>query len=380
MMILAILTLIFFVYFGVTMARGNRSIAFLAEAAPRRGADAPRVSIIIPALNEERNIEEALASVLAQDYANLEFIAVDDRSTDRTGAILDGMAARDARLNVVHVTELPEGWLGKNNALQLGAERAGGDILLFTDADIVMHPKAISRAVGFMEERGIDHLAALPQLALGSFMTRMFVGAFGIFFSIFTKPWKARDPRSREHIGIGAFNMVRRAAYRACGGHTAIAMRPDDDLKLGKLMKRHGFRQEMVFGRGMLRVEWYATLGEAIRGLTKNTFAGVGYSVTVILFSTFFQFLLFVWPFLGILATHGWTRALNAVSAAAIVWICHDTARFHSGGSLYGFFFPFSTLIFIYILWRSMVLTLVRGGIEWRGTHYPLERLKGNRV
>lgn len=379
-MVLAFATLVFFIYFGVTMARGNRSIAFLAEAAPVKEGGAPRVSIIIPALNEERNIEEALASVLAQDYANLEFIAIDDRSTDRTGEILDRMAERDARLKVVHVKELPEGWLGKNNALQLGAGRASGEILLFTDADVVMHPTAVGRAVGYMEAHGIDHLAALPQLALGSFMTRMFVGAFGIFFSIFTKPWKARDPRSREHIGIGAFNMVRRAAYLACGGHTAIAMRPDDDLKLGKLMKRHGFRQEMVFGRGMLHVEWYASLGGAIRGLTKNTFAGVEYSVAVILFSTFFQFLLFVWPFLGIVATHGWTRALNVAAAAAIVWICHDTARFHSGGSLYGFFFPVSTLIFIYILWRSMVLTLVNDGIDWRGTHYPLEKLKANRI
>lgn len=380
MMLLAVLTLLFFSVFGVVMARGNRAVVFLEDAPPLDAPDPPRVSIIIPALNEERNIEEALRSVLAQDYAALEFIVIDDRSTDRTGAILDAMAAADARLGVVHVTELPEGWLGKNNALQLGAARARGEILLFTDADIVMHPTAVRRAVGVMLAHGLDHLAALPQIAMSTFMTRIFVGAFGIFFTLFTKPWKARDPRSPRYIGIGAFNMVRREAYQASGTHAAIAMRPDDDLKLGKLIKRRGLRQEMVFGRGMLHVEWYASLGEAIRGLTKNTFAGVEYSIATVLGATVFQFLFFVWPFLGILLTHGWTRALNAAAAAAIVWICHDTARFHNGRSWYGLFFGISTLIFIYVMWRSMVLTLVNRGIDWRGTHYPLEKLKANRV
>ena len=147
---------------AVQIQRGNRSIRFLADLPPLAGP-LPRVSIVIPARNEERNLEEALRSVLALDYDNLEIDVVDDRSTDRTGEILDRMAAADPRLRVVHVRELPPGWLGKNHALWLGAAKATGEFLLFTDADIVMEPTALRRAVGAMVADGLDHLTASPE-------------------------------------------------------------------------------------------------------------------------------------------------------------------------------------------------------------------------
>lgn len=158
------------------------------------------------------------------------------------------MAAADARLRVVNITELPAGWLGKNYALYQGAERAIGELLLFTDADVVMDPSTLAKAVSYLKAGYLDHLAVMPKVYLPSLIPRLFCSAFGIFFSGYIRQWKAKDPASRSFVGIGAFNLVTKEAYKSSGTHRAIAMRPDDDIKLGKLLKKAGYRQEMVLG------------------------------------------------------------------------------------------------------------------------------------
>ena len=376
---LAAVTLLGHLATAVTVWRGARSIRRLANQ-PLWTGPAPRVSIVIPARNEERNVEEALQSVLALDYGNLEIDVVDDRSTDSTGAILDRMAAANPRFRVLHIRELPPRWLGKNHALELGARKATGDYLLFTDADIVMEPTALSRAVGAMETDGLDHLAVAPEIERGSLLFEMFIGVFSLFFSLYIKPWKVRDPKTPNHVGIGAFNLVRASALRAVGGFEQIAMRPDDDLKLGKLLKTAGFRQEMMFGRGMIKVEWYRTVRELIQGLMKNAFPGVDYRLSVVVFSTVAQLTFFVWPFLALFLTSGLTRWLNLASVAVLFTLCWLNAPLAGVRRWHGVGFPVATVLFLYILWRSTLTILWNGGIDWRGTHYPLADLKANKV
>lgn len=377
---LALATLVVWVVIGVELTIGNRSIRFLRDVSESERAPSPRVSVIIPARNEERNLREALTSILRQDYGEFEVIAVNDRSTDRTGAILEGMARDNPRLRVAHVTELPPRWLGKNYALHCGAQQASGDLLLFTDADVVMHPSVLRRAVGYMVARGIDHLAIAPDVRMPGMLLRVFVVAFCIFFSLYARPWKARDPKSRRFVGIGAFNLVRKEAYRAAGTHQAIAMRPDDDIKLGKLIKRSGFRQEFLFGTRMMHVEWYASVKELIDGLMKNAFAGVEYRVSAIIGASVAQLALNVWPFMALLLAQGWTRALYAVAVLVMLVLCGDAARFLGVPRWYALGFPVATLLFLYIMWRSMLAALLTGGITWRGTHYSLAELKANKV
>jgi cellulose synthase/poly-beta-1,6-N-acetylglucosamine synthase-like glycosyltransferase len=376
---LALATLLLHIATAIQVQLGNRSIRHLKDLPPLTGP-LPRVSIIIPARNEERNLEEALRSVLALDYDNLEIDVVDDRSTDRTGEILDRMAAADPRLRVIHVRELPKGWLGKNHALWLGAEKATGDFLLFTDADVVLHPSILRRAVGAMLEDGLDHLTASPEIERPSVWFEMFIGTFSLFFSLFTKPWKVRDPKSPRHIGIGAFNLVRTAAYRATGGHQAIAMRPDDDLKLGKLLKTRGFRQEFVFGQGLLRVEWYASVRELIQGLMKNAFSAVDYRIAVVFFSSVIQLTIMVWPYLALFLTSGTTRWLNLGSVLVLFLLGWVNAPLAGVRRWHGIGFPVATLLFNYIVWRATLTTLKNDGIDWRGTHYPLAELKANKI
>jgi cellulose synthase/poly-beta-1,6-N-acetylglucosamine synthase-like glycosyltransferase len=298
-------TLILTVLAALELFRGNRALCALRDVPPDPAAGCPRVSIIVAARNEQRNIREALQSLLGIDYPDYELIVVDDRSEDATGRILDDMTDSHCRLRVIHVDALPHGWLGKNHALWVGSRQATGDLLLFTDADIVMESTVLTRAVNFLERNSLHHLAATPSMRMPTTFLGMFGTAFIVFFSLFSRPWKAKDPESICHIGIGAFNLVREEAYRQVGGHETIRLRPDDDIKLGKIIKRAGLRQDVVQAPEFLAVEWYSSLDEVIRGLEKNAFSGVDYNIPLVLAGALLHTFCSVWPFAALFLTSG---------------------------------------------------------------------------
>jgi cellulose synthase/poly-beta-1,6-N-acetylglucosamine synthase-like glycosyltransferase len=377
---LAAVTVAAYVIITIDLWQGNRRIRSLKDVAPLAQTEWPRVSVVIAARNEARNIEEALQSVLNQDYPQLEIIVADDRSTDRTGDILDRMAAGDTRLRPLHINKLPPGWLGKNHAQHVAAHQATGEFLLFTDADIVMHPTTIRRAVSHAERERRDHIALAPEARMPGVLLNAFVGVFGLFFSLFTRPWKAADPRSRRFIGIGAFNLIRAEVYRRIGGHEAIRMRPDDDIKLGKLIKQSGYRQELLHGVGMISVEWYASVRELIDGTEKNFFSGLEYNLAAAIGAALLQLVFFVWPFIGVLATTGATRWLNATAVLIVLATYAMGAHMVGARRRYAVLFPLSVLLFVYLMWNSARKTLMNGGINWRDTHYSLAELKANKV
>jgi len=365
---------------GVDMAIGSRTVRALRYAPTGLPPEPPRVSVVVAARNEARNIREALQSLLRLDYPDLELIVVDDRSDDGTSFILDDMAECDPRLRVIHVGELPPGWLGKNHALWLGSRRATGELLLFTDADIVMEPTVLRRAVNFLIDNRLDHLAATPAMRMPGLFLAMFGASFILFFSLFTRPWKAKDPSSRCHIGIGAFNLVRSEAYHSVGGHQTIRLRPDDDLKLGKIIKQAGFRQDVTYASDYITVEWYASLGEVIRGLEKNAFSGADYSIGTVLSGAAFHLMASVWPYVAVFVTHGPARLVYCLIVVLITLLFMDCASYHGACLWHAAGFPLTAALFIYILLRTMILNLVQGGIYWRGTFYSLKELRDNKV
>lgn len=360
---------------------GYRLTPTLASQPPL-GAErrAPRVSIVVAARDEARAVEAAVQSLLRQDYPDLEVVAVDDRSSDGTGEVLDRLAAAEPRLRVAHVVELPAGWLGKTHALEQGARAATGDLLLFTDADVVLERTALSRAVALMEARGVDHLAVGPGLHIPSAWLALVVNFFMLSFLLFQRPWRAANPRSRDHIGIGAFNLVRRSAYERAGGHARVALRPDDDVKLGKALKQTGARQLFADGRGFATVEWYRTVGEMTEGLRKNSFAGMEYRISAAIGATIATLLLHLAPFVGLVFAHGVARAMFGAVCAILVGAYFTTAWMHRTRPWLALFYPVAALLFLWIFVRNVALTVIEGGITWRGTRYSLEELRKNVV
>lgn len=377
---LAVITFLLWLVTALDIMVGNRRVRALRDISPRLPAAAPRVSVIVAARNEERNIRAALSSLRQLSYPDYELIVVDDRSDDATGAILDEIAHHDPRLQISHLHSLPQGWLGKNHALWCGAKIASGELLLFTDADIIMEPTTLSRAVNLFLAERLDHLALSPSMTMPTVFLQMFGAAFIVFFSMFARPWKARDPKSACHVGIGAFNMVRSAAYRAVGGHETIRMRPDDDIKLGKIVKMGGFRSDAAYGPDFISVEWYSSLGEVIRGLEKNAFSGCDYRLWLALSGVLFHLLATVWPYLALFLTHGAVRAVYTGLVLLLTLLFADCASFHGSKQWYAIGFPVCTLLFVWIILRTTFLNLAQGGIHWRGTFYSLKELKANRV
>ncbi len=363
----------------VLLLYGRAQARYLPAEAVIDGAW-PRVSIIIPARDEEAEIEQALRSVLALDYSNVEVIVVNDRSTDHTGEVLAKVHASHPQLRVETITDLPPGWLGKNHALMRGVARATGELLLFTDADIVFTPDALKRTVALLVNDRIDHLTVSPIIRSESFWINLLSAMFIRNFTLFVKPWRARYPKSENHIGLGAFNLVRRAAYESAGGHERIRLRPDDDMKLGKILKLGGFRQEIVFGPDALSLQWYSSVRAMTVGLEKNILAGIDYRVWFLAFGLCVLLL----SDLGPLALIGWTdwpTTIVAASASFVsMWTLALFLPFTSQSRLLALLTPVLTLMIVWIFARSAFLTLKRGGIAWRGCFYPLAELRRNEV
>jgi glycosyltransferase involved in cell wall biosynthesis len=361
--------------------RGVGRVPVLAELrrGGKRPGHCPSVAVVVAARDEREAVGAALCSILDQDYpGRLRIVAVDDRSTDGTGDVLADLAAgRPGRLEHLRVDELPEGWLGKNHALWLGAGRASGEWLLFTDADVRFSPDCVELAVRHALERGLDHLTLAPELVSQGVALKSFVAAFVLVFEVTQRPWLAADPESREAVGVGAFNLVKEEAYRRSGTHRAVRMRPDDDLKLGRILKDAGFRQGVAYGSGTVRVEWHRTLAGAVRGLEKSMFSGVDYRLSTALLASLMLFATNVLPFLGVLlARRRVARLLFGADVALVFAMYARGARRSRTPWYYAALHPFGSGILIFAMLRSTFKTLALGGIEWRGTFYSLETLK----
>jgi len=356
---------------------GVRNVVRL-ERVDRAPVVYPSLTVVIPALNEARALESSLRSVLDQDYPDLEILVLNDRSTDETGAILDRMKARYPQLQVVHVRELPAGWLGKNHALHLGARRARGEWLLFTDADVQFEPHALSAALAYAVANDLDHLTAVPHMLAKSPWLKAFVSSFMLLFSFGVL--RASAPATKVHVGLGAFNLMRRSVYEAVGGHRPIALRPDDDMMLGKLVKTAGYKQAVVLAPDLLRVEWYTGVREAIRGLNKNAFAGLAYSLPIVLLVTLALALAHILPFVAVFFTDGLTRTLFLLILLDITFVYALGRQVTKLPVWYALLHPVGTGVLIYAILESTAKALWQGGIRWRGTFYPLEQLRKNKV
>lgn len=229
----------------------------------------PKVSVILPARNEEKYIARCLDSLLAQDYPDFEIIAINDSSTDRTGEIMRQYASRDSRLVYVDAPLKPDGWVGKNWACYQGYLRARADVLLFTDADTEHSPSAMSLAVGQLVSQNLDALTAVPRLICNDFWTKITLPALAIFLHTRFSPLRVNDPNNKIGYFFGSFFVITRNAYEAVGTHKGVRHELVEDGALGGKVKAARFKMKMVRGERKVSAVWARDLFTLWHGLRR---------------------------------------------------------------------------------------------------------------
>ncbi len=341
-------------------------------------AGMPSITVIVPARNEAANVRACLESLLGQDYANLRIVAIDDRSSDGTGAIMDVLAG-DARLEVMHIATLPEGWLGKTHAMAVAAQHAVAgwepEYLLFTDADVVFRADAIRRSLVEVAASQADHFVTVPTTLTKTWGESMILAYLQVISVWEVRMWKVADPKAKhDALGVGAFNLVRTKAYQGLGGFEATPMEILEDLTFGRRVKSAGLRQRVATAPGAVSVHWAAGVQGIVNGMTKNVFAVFHFRPLLLLAAAVGMAVQCLGP-VGLLVVQG--ARLPAVLALAAVfgvyWLTSRTSRISPG---YAVMFPLAAALVVYAMLRSMVITVHQGGVIWRGTFYPLDELR----
>lgn len=381
-----VVVFILFTYWFAMFLIHWRGLKHLPELPIEEGilSNAPLVSIVIAAKDEEKSIVQTLNSLINQKYENVEIIVVNDRSTDNTGKNIEHFIKEienkgfNKEVKVIHIHELPMGWLGKNFALFKGYLCSRGNYILFTDADIQFSQGTIGSAMVYFQKNQLDHLTLIPYLKAREFWLRGFIHLFAFSLYLSKWPWKPNDDRqTKQGMGIGAFNLISREAYEKIGLHKEIALRPDDDLQLGMLVKRNGLKQRMLIGKKHIEVEWYPSFSAMMKGLEKNIFAGLNYSLFMLIGVIIGMIFFYLLPFWGLWLLDDWQAVVNGVS---IIWILLlyliYTRKLFKDHGYDVLMFPIFVLLLMYVFIRSSLITLFKGGISWRGTFYSLKELK----
>jgi hypothetical protein len=372
------------VFFGLTLATLHhqrwalRLPALEALPAPADGVhtSAVRCSVIVAARDEEARLDATIRHLLAQRHVPLEVIVVDDRSTDATSDIMRRLELEDTRVRTIRVEHLPEGWLGKSHACHVGASLATGDWLLFSDADCWLKPDVIARALRVAARDAADHITLTPGVAAETIGAQ----AWHLAFLGSVSNWISGVNRDRKgaHLGIGAFNLVRASAYRACGGYEALRLTVVDDIKLGLLLHRAGSRTRAFLGGADVECHWGTTVPSMIKIMEKNYFAAVDFRLAPVVAGATVFMLIFGTSIIGL-----WTRTPAGIAAGFAPWTLAIPAAIFArrlGWSLASAAItPLLYPLLFFALVNSAVITLRQGGVRWRDTFYSLDTLrKGN--
>ncbi|HEX7031801.1 MAG TPA: glycosyltransferase [Nitrososphaera sp.] len=343
----------------------------------------PKVSVILPARNEERYISRCLDSLLAQDYSNFEIIAINDSSTDRTGEIMQGYAARDSRVVYIDAPVKPEGWAGKNWACYQGYKHAKGDVLLFTDADTEHSKSAMSMAVAHMLSQKLDALTAMPRLICNDFWTKITLPALATFLHTRFSPLRVNDPNAKTGYFFGSFFAITRGTYEAVGTHEGVREELVEDGALGSKVKEGKFRLKMVRGEKQIEAVWARDLQTLWHGLRRlmiplyhqNRMAASMMAVAVF-FILFAPFALLPYLPFAALANNLSFQVLLGVQLAVITLITVATAVqcrlgvFESPA--YALASPLSGAIVSFGFMSAIIDARKKGAVSWRDRRYTV--------
>ena len=374
---LALFTFLLWLYLHWFSIKGFRKIQHVGDLIPIASHQEPSVTIVIPALNEEEVIEKTINQLTALHYQNLKLIVVNDRSTDNTRNILDGLSARYQNLTVIHIDNLPTGWLGKCHALQKGADQVDSEFILFMDADTQLESSTLNRVMQYVTQLGLDHLSILFWGFINtSGLVKSIIFDTDIHSRRLSFPWKTRDPQSRSTSANGKFNLVRTSAYRKCGEHKAIRMCVLDDGMVGVMIKWSGYKSDVLYGAPFVMVEWYKSVWSFIKGLNKWLFSSRNFSMKAVVFETLVYTLLLLWPMLGIFLTQGATQILNGGIVLMHMAAFSYLAKLSKLDMPPPIYIPLTYFVGVFALWYSAYMTIKNKGVTWLGTHYSIDDLR----
>lgn len=364
------------------LRRKGRYVLRPGSAGPVRPA---RVSILIPARDEERNIEGCVRAALAQEHEELEVVVVDDDSQDRTGEILAALREEfPDRLRVLGGRfPPPDGWLGKPWACQRAGEAATGDWLLFIDADVRLHPRALPAALGWAQDHGLALLSGLGTMEMESAWEKILQPAVGAIIMLGNDLERINDPTRRDDrpLANGQFLLFRREAWLGVGGHAAVARAVLDDVGMATAVVGRGGAYELLMMRELFRCRMYDSLGSLWEGWSKNLFIGIRRRVSLLLFLTGWIFTGSVLPFLvpplavlGLLSPLG--GALGLLVALVILRLRWWLDRTYGGDVRFGPTLPLASLMLIGLFWASAIRTWT-GRVRWKGRRLDLGAAEG---
>lgn len=337
----------------------------------------PQISAIIPARNEEDNIESCVASIASQPEI-VEIIVVNDQSADRTGEILARLSQTVSKLKVLESTSPPAGWIGKNHAVWLGVQHANGEWLLFTDADTVHLPGSAQRALGDARVFQAALVSYSPEQITGSFAERALIPFIYCRLARRFDFGRVNDPSLPDAAANGQFLLILRDAYQKIGGHRAVADVVLEDVALARRAKQAGFRLHFASGQGIIQTRMYRSLGALWQGWTKNLYLLLGGTPKGVLRELL---LAFPWPAILFLTAGITLRGAAGLwlVAPGIVWLiaCHAVYARALQRNRYSARFIIYYVVAV-CLYTAVVAASVwkywRGRVLWKGREYSLRK------
>lgn len=334
------------------------------------------VSVIVPVHDEATVLEECLRSLLAQSHARMEIIVVDDRSADSSGAIARRLAETDGRVRVVRVDDLLDGWTGKTNALTRGVAAAGGEWLLFTDADTLHEPSGLAACLRHAKERQVVLLSGWPAGAARSRASVLVDPLCGAVFASWYPRRGTPSERGFAPFANGQYLLVRRDAFEQVGGFDSIRQRLLEDIALAGLIDREGLRFETVLLGAVLRVRSYASLSASRRAWSRLFVHGsLGNVRRLVRRAVALPFLALAGPAAIAAGAQASSPALpllvGALATAAMIATAALVYRQARLPVAYSLLAPFVVLATAWFLAEAARDAWTGRPIEWHGVRYP---------
>jgi chlorobactene glucosyltransferase len=359
------------------------NLRVLTKPAGARSPDRwPRVSILLPARDEERSIVEAVESLAGQDYADFELVVLDDCSSDRTPDLLRQLAERFDNLRVVEGKPLPRGWMGKLWACDQLSREATGELLLFTDADTRHRPETLQQSVARFQEDGLDLLTGIPYEETVTWAEKLVLPVLPwAILSFLPLGLAYRWRRPSFTAANGQFMLFRRESYDSIGGHAMVRDSVVDDMALVRLVAKQGMKWRLFDMTDLIRCRMYRSAREVFDGLSKNLFGIFGYRLVPFLFVWIWLGVVFFGPLvvLGLAAFGVVTSAFSVVAAGCavllglVLWGMANT-KFRFGWWV-SLLYPATVMLSIAIAFRSLVLVASRQA-RWKGRGAVIRRVK----